>query len=249
MRNAGGALRSLVFFKFNLFSQRLKVLSGKDRDPFDNFDWLEQQHDQHNLKPIYFFLVAEKNGSLDKNILPSTKAMQQLIKKTTKKYSVGLHPSWQSGDSDFMLKKEKKILENAANIEITQSRQHYLCFNLPEGYRRLTDAGITDDYSMGYAASNGFRASTALSFFWYDLEKDQQTQLRIHPFCCMDSNAIYYQKLLPQDALNEMIYYFEVCKKFGGIFICIMHNHFLGTDNKEWKSVYEKFLENVMKVE
>jgi len=57
-------------------------------------------------------------------------------------------------------------------LVITQSRQHYIRFNLPEGYQRLIAAGITDDYSMGYGSVNGFRASVASSFYWYDLEKE-----------------------------------------------------------------------------
>jgi hypothetical protein len=65
----------------------------------------------------------------------------------------------------------------------------------------------------------------------------------------MDSNVIYHQKLLPQDALKEMIYYYDICKKVGGTFISVMHNHFLGSDKKEWKEVYEKFLRECNKSE
>lgn len=249
LRNAGGALRSALKFNINSIAERIKVLRGTQKDPFDNYDWLDELHRQYGLKPIYFFLVAEKNGKYDKNILPQTKVMQQLIKDHAKKYEIGLHPSWQSGDSESILKREKDSLENICAKEIKNSRQHYLRLTLPNTYRRLIDAGITDDHSMGYGSSNGFRASVASSFFWYDIEKEEQTKLRIHPFCYMDSNAIFQQKLLPQDAFKEMMFYYDQCKMAGGTFITIAHNNNLGSDKKDWRMVYEKFLKEIMPAE
>ena len=173
-RNIGGFFRSPS-------SERIKVLSGAIKDPFDCYDWLDELHLQNDLAPLYFFLVAEKNGIYDKNILPHKHAMWELIKRHAIKYSVGLHPSWQSGDDPALIKKEKMQLlamadrgQTAPSHQIP-SRQHYIRFNLPLGYQRLLDNGITDDYSMGYASINGFRASVASAFYWYDLEKEEQT--------------------------------------------------------------------------
>ena len=66
---------------------------------------------------------------------------------------------------------------------------------------------MTDDYSMGYGSINGFRASVASSFYWYDLEKERQTNLRIHPFCFMDANSFYEQRQDPQQTFEELIHY------------------------------------------
>ncbi|MDQ6756720.1 MAG: polysaccharide deacetylase family protein, partial [Bacteroidota bacterium] len=248
-RTTVGGLQALLGLKFDLLNQRLKVLSGNKKDPFDNYNWLDELHLQYDLKPLYFFLVAEKNGTYDRNILPSTKAMQQLIKQHAEKYSIGLHPSWQSGDEKNLIKKEKEILENISNYEIFNSRQHYIRFNLPEGYRSLIESGITDDYSMGYGASNGFRASVASSFYWYDLENNVQTKLKAHPFCYMDSTAIFIQKLSTQQAYNEMLHYYNICKNVKGEFIAIMHNNNLREETIEWKNIYKGFLNYIMKAE
>ncbi len=171
--------------------------------------------------------------------------MQVLIKQLAENNSIGLHPSWQDGNKLELLKKEKETLETISMKEINKSRQHYLRFNLPATYRILSEAGIENDYSMGYAGSNGFRASVTNSFFWYDLEKEQQASLKIHPFCYMDSTAIYQQKHLPEMAFNEMKYYYNICKQVNGTFISIMHNHLLGDDKKEWKNVYETFIRGI----
>jgi hypothetical protein len=237
LRNIGG------FFK-SPSAERIKVLSGIKKDPFDCYAWLNQLHQENNLQPVYFFLVAEKNGIYDKNILPDTSAMWKLVNHHAKKYAVGLHPSWQTGDDNTLLKKEKELLEAMSANAITRSRQHYIRFNLPEGYQQLITAGITDDYSMGYGSMNGFRASVASSFYWYDLEKEVQTSLRIHPFCFMDANAYYEQKQDPLTSLNELQHYFAVCKKVNGPLITIWHNNFLGTAEEfvEWRKMYEQFI-------
>jgi hypothetical protein len=247
LRNIGGFLKAPSL-------QRIKVLMGLQKDPFDSYSWLNDLHQQNKLNPIYFFLVAEKNSQYDKNILPHKDAMWQLIKLHAKKYLAGIHPSWQSGDKPQLLKEEINWLSEVVNDEIPKSehriiylsRQHYIRFNLPEGYQKLIEAGITNDYSMGYGSINGFRASVASSFFWYDLQNEQQTDLRIHPFCFMDANSFYEQQFSAAQAYEEMIHYYKICKQVNGTLITIWHNNFLGTakEFEGWREVYEEFIKS-----
>src|SRR5690606_37520211 len=122
---------------------------------------------------------------------------------------------------------------------ITDSRQHYIRFTLPATYRKLLQVGIKKDFSMGYGSINGFRASIASSFNWYDLEQETPTGLLIYPFCFMDANAFYQQQLTPQQASTEMMHYYQVIKTVRGLMITIWHNHFLGADKdfKGWREV------------
>ena len=248
-RNTGGFLKAPSF-------ERIKVLAGGAKDPFDCYDWLKDLHEKYRLQAIYFFLLAEKNGPYDKNILPQKDAMWKLVRKHANKFTVGLHPSWQSGDDKRLLKKEKaqlldmidgtKMVQADGSIRVV-SRQHYIRFNLPEGYQKLIQAGITDDHSMGYGSINGFRASVASSFYWYDLEKEANTTLRVHPFCFMDANSFYEQRQDPGQTFEELMHYFSVCKQVNGTLITIWHNHFLGTAAgfRGWKEIYEKFIAQV----
>jgi len=97
---------------------------------------------------------------------------------------------------------------------------------------------------MGYGSVNGFRASVASSFFWYDLKKEQQTKLQLFPFCFMDANSFYEQKCTAQQTMTELLDYYNAIKKVNGLMITIWHNHFLGTDPMfaGWREVYEIFL-------
>ena len=237
LRNIGGFIKSPS-------AERIRVLLNNERDPFDSYEILDALHEKYNLKPIYFFLLAQNNKLYDKNILPHKPGMQALIKQHAAKYTTGIHPSWQSGDDVSLLKKEKEVLEETTGKPVTISRQHYIRFNLPEGYRRLINAGITDDHSMGYGSINGFRASAATAFYWYDLEKEETTSLKIHPFCYMDANSFYEQHYTPEQAFDEMMHYYNICKEVNGTLITLWHNNFMGTDKlyKGWGDVYKSFL-------
>jgi hypothetical protein len=245
-RNLAGAVRSILQGSLSQAIERWKVLRGKAMDPYDAYEWLDALHLYCRVKPIYFFLVAQKQVGLDKNIPTSYKPFQEMINYYASVYKIGLHPSWQSSveDSNKIIKEEKEWLEVIADIDIEKSRQHFIKFSLPDGYQRLLDVGIEKDYSMGYGTINGFRASVASSFNWYNLETNAATSLRIYPFCYMDANAFFEQKLTPQQGYTELMKYYAAVKKVRGCFITVWHNSFLGTDPqfKGWRELYEIFM-------
>ena len=240
IRNLGGFIKSPSL-------ERLAVLAGLKKDPFDSFDFMDKLHTEFNLNPVYFFLVATSGSLYDKNISPYSNAMWQLIKRHAKKYRSGLHPSWRSNNNFSILLKEKKILETAGKMEVNISRQHYIKMSMPQTYQELIKAGIEADYSMGYGSINGFRASVASTFYWYDLTTEKTTSLKLYPFCYMDANSFYEQNLDAGQALEELQYYLNECKKVNGFFISIFHNNFLGTDKQftGWKEMYTKFISQV----
>jgi hypothetical protein len=243
-RTMGGLLRSTVNGQWSIVAERLKVLSGSRQDPFDSFKWMDQLHKQSGLRPIYFFLISGKTGKYDKNISPSKRSMKHLIREHSDRYSIGIHPSWQSGDDPEKLKLEILELGHMVGKQISSSRQHYIRFTLPKTYRQLIDHGIESDFSMGYGSMNGFRASVTTPFFWYDLEREEQTKLALYPFCFMEANSFYEQKYSVQKAFEELKYYFETVRSVNGTLITIWHNSFLGTARQfsGWREMYEKFI-------
>ena len=246
-RSAGGAIKDLLKGKWDKFLLRQKVLNNTGQDPFDSYSWIDDLHRPYKLKARYFFLVPEKTGKYDKNILPKETTLQTLIRQHAEKYDMGIHPSWQSGDDVSLIKKEINTIEQITHKKIISSRQHYIRFTLPQTFRYLIDAGIKEDFSMGYGSINGFRASVTSLFYWYDLEKDETTSLLLYPFCYMEANSFYEQKFTPQEALEEMQHYYKEVKAVNGILITIWHNTFLGTDStfKGWREVYAKFVNEV----
>ena len=169
-RNAGGLLRSLFTGQWSRLAERLSVLRGKVKDPFDSFGWLNKLHEEHQLKPYYFFLVPETRGRYDKNISPSTKAMQDLVRDHVIRYPIGVHPSWKSGDDVVLLKKEIETLTHLNGTRLFHPANIIYPLYLPDDIRLIDNvSGSTD----GYGSVNGFRASV-FRLFWYDLERNKQ---------------------------------------------------------------------------
>lgn len=244
-KNVLGFYRDLLLARMDKVTERANVYAGKKADPFDTFSWLDALHARYKLQPVYFFLTIIKRGEYDKNLPASSPALQRLYNKLASIYVTGLHPSWQSGTEEELLIKEKQALEKIVKHTVFISRNHYLRFNLPHTYRRLIDAGITDDHSMAYGAINGFRASYTVPYRWYDLEKEQVTHLVIHPFCFMEATSFFHQGYTAEQAAEEMQYYHDTVKKVNGEFITLFHNHFLTEQPEwiEWRRMYENFLQ------
>lgn len=248
LRNIGGTLKSVWNGEWKLALERWMVLLGKKKDPFDCYEWLDALHLYCRLKPYYFFLVAKNNSKFDRNISTSSRKLRELIEYYAGTYNVGLHPSWQSGDDPELLKEELEWLEVVADKSISASRQHYIRFTLPDTYRELLKKGIRKDFSMGYGSINGFRASVCSAFKWFDLLKDETTSLMIYPFCFMDANAYFEEKLNPQQAYDELMLLYNSVRKVNGMMITIWHNHLLGTDPRMqgWSQMFELFMKETV---
>ena len=240
----GGLIKDLILQR-GTFNERLQVLLGYKKDPYDIFKWLNELHTKHQLLPIYFILLAQQRSEYDKNPSATNESYIKLIQSLNQQSEIGIHPSYKSNFNTKKLKVEIENLQYITNRQITKSRQHFLQLQFPLSYENLIEQDIQEDYTLGYGTINGFRCSYCFSFNWFNVEKDETTNLVIHPFCYMDANSIFEQQLNAEQALNEMKYYFETVKSVNGDFIFIMHNHFLSDQKKwrDWRKVYTEFLQ------
>ncbi|MBH2004934.1 MAG: hypothetical protein I8H66_09620 [Sphingobacteriia bacterium] len=243
-RNAAGFFRDFMQGKMQLTTERLQVLSGMQKDPYDVYEWLDLLHNSLQLKPLYFFLLAKQRKGPDKNLHPGQEVFKQLIRHHAALYTTGIHPSVQSNSNPALLQEETGTLRSITGKAITVSRQHYIQLELPVTYQRLQAVGIQQDYSMGYPAVNGFRASYAAPFYWFDLSLNKTTALEIHPFCYMDATAIFQERSDTVKAADDLQYYFDTVKATGGECITIFHNNFLTKQAAfaGWRKMYADFL-------
>jgi hypothetical protein len=231
----GNFLRELFGFNFKKFKERLLVLMRKQQDPFDTYDHILQQKAINGHQLIFFFLLGEKNA-YNHNVSPNKKVLQELIQRLSQTETIGIHPSYYADTDDTLLVKEKEMLETISKKNIVHSRQHYLRLSFPVTYNNLIEAGIKDDYTLGFAELPGFRAGTCSEFYFYDLQNEMETALLIHPVSFMEGTFIEDMKLTPGEALIKMKQLMDVVKKVNGHCISIWHNHSL-SDRKEWKGM------------
>ncbi|MFL5753741.1 MAG: hypothetical protein ACJ76F_10055, partial [Bacteroidia bacterium] len=79
-------------------------------------------------------------------------------------------------------------------------------------------------------------------FYWYDLDTETETNLRIHSFAVMDATLRFYMKVNPEDVIPLIRPLVEDVKKMNGQFVSIWHNETISDwrEWKGWKDVYEE---------
>jgi hypothetical protein len=246
VRTAGAFARSLWENDQEAIKERWEVLRGRQQDPFDTFDLQLQLQAKYKLEVIYFVLLADY-GLNDKNIPVQSRPFQLLIKHLADHAKVGIHPSFGSNYQSDKLLVERDRLQKIVKREVTASRQHFLKLSFPQTYRNLLELDITDDYTMGYAAQPGFRASICTPFHFYDLELEKMTPLKIHPFVVMDATFRYYLDYTPEQSLQLIKALVDEVKAVDGHFVSLWHNETWSEHGtwKSWSSLFEKMVQYI----
>lgn len=240
-RVLGGFFSSFMNKDFEQFKHRLRVVFKNEKDPFDTFDWILSLQKKYQLKPKFFFLVGDY-GEYDKNIPLTVNEFKYLVKSIADYAEVGVHPSFASNTEPGKLKEEIHRLEEVLNREIKISRQHFLKLALPRTYQNLIEHDIFDDYTMGYASEIGFRASICSPFYFFDLDYEVQTRLKVHSFAFMDVTLNLYKKYSTEEALEAVQKVIQNVQDVNGTLISLWHNQNLSDLGvwKGWKDLYEK---------
>lgn len=250
-----GIIRALLgyvkdLFNFNFFNVKMRtlVLLRLRKDPFDTFDELKRIQEDYNITTYFFFLIAEYTRYDTNNSVNSPK-FQSLIKSVADFAEVGIHPSYFTMKNFEKLKKEVKRLEDIIRRPIKKSRQHFLRLKLPDTYHHLIDLEIAEDFTMGYSKYPGFRASTCTPFYFYDLDYEIQTPLKVVPFAVMDATLNDYMNLTAEEGYQKILQLLNEVKKVKGTFVTLFHNDTL-SENKRWKgwsNLYERVVQQSVK--
>jgi hypothetical protein len=226
-------------------SDRFKTVAKGEKDPFQVFDYIINSVDNTGTDTQFFFPVGD-TSKYDKNPSWKNHEYRELILKLSSRYKCGLHPSYNAAGKIQILKTEAQRLNTILLKKIASSRFHYIRLLTPKCYNDLINAGISEDYSMGYPDEPGFRAGIARPYCFYDVAEDKQTNLKIFPFQVMDATMYQYMKLDPVASGELILKLISETKKAGGLFVSIWHNTSL-LDNdewREWRGVFELMLKN-----
>ena len=238
----GKFIRNLFKGNFDELELQWKVLRGNVRDPFDIWEQLWQLCDEVNSIPNYFFSGNTQQRGNDRQISFLHPAVNAIIQQCSKQGTLGWHPSFQCSADKQKMEKELAQFQRIAPEKIKNVRFLYLRFTLPQSYRWLIDLGIENDYSMGYGAVNGFRASYSDPFDWFDLERNQVTSLRIHPFCLMDATSYFH---LQSSASDALLFAQQVQSENRGLVRqlgCVFHPHLLAIPS--WWEMHAHLIKN-----
>ena len=230
---------------FDEVRRRIRVLRGKEADPFDSFDYIIENQRRAPGSHLLFFVLLADYDEYDKPASYINPHMRELVQHLDDYAKMGIHPGYHSLEHPMGADVEIKRMEAIIHRTIVRARFHFLRLRLPRSYRILGHAGIKHDYTMGYADAAGFRAGISVQYPFYDLERDHETEILIHPFCVMDTTLKKYMALTPQEGIEKYKELIDSVRAVGGTCCCIIHNQNL-TDLygwNGWREVYEQMLE------
>lgn len=235
--------KDIINVDFSRLSERKKVLSEKQKDPYDTFDKITSIAKRF---PTNIFWLVGDWSEKDRNISIENPKHQSLIRKMKLTGTLGIHPSYASFLKVEKVSKEITDLSKIIEQNIMKSRQHFLRFQLPESFQLLNDLKIKEEHSMGFAEHLGFRCGTARSIKWFDLSKNEITPLEIHPFLYMDGTLNEYMGLSPEESIEKIKEIYKKVEQFGGQFRFLWHNETIG-DVGKWKG-WSIVLEETLKL-
>ncbi len=215
-----------------------KSLKGKfgplEEDPYYTFPWLFQQNGtlrdvvgKERYHSILFFRSGGKSGFDKPHYNLKNKDIRRLMENAGEQdMTIGLHASYQAGADPSLIIKEKRRLEQITKGEIRFNRNHFLASREPEDMDILEAAGITDDFTMGYADIAGFRLGTCYPVRWINPVTRCLSSLTLHPLIIMDNSLSEskYMGLNHDQALAYCLNLAEAVNKVGGELTLLWHN-------------------------
>ena len=150
---------------------------------------------------VFFFHLGNYND-FNTGVTYKSKSYIEAIKHIADYVNIGLRFSSNTSVED--VNKEEKRFEELAKRPLQHTMAAYSKISMPGHYKLLVDTKTLEDYSMGYVNEPGFRASTSLPFYFYDLDYEVQTPLIIHPYSLHYNTMALKTKSGQLDILKEI---------------------------------------------
>jgi hypothetical protein len=220
-------------------------------DPYNTFDWLMDVSEANNLQSAFYFICGRTNQTYDADYEPEHPAIRKLMRRIHERgHEIGLHPSYNTFQSQELLKKEADRLKRICaekGIYQTQwgGRMHYLRWEQPTTLRAWVEADMNYDSTLGYADRPGFRCGTCHEYPAFDPLMQQSLSLRIRPLIVMECSVIdeaYAGLGVTEEALVLINTLKQRCIEVGGVFALLWHNSYLRSHALE--NMYSRSLEH-----
>lgn len=181
VRLLGASIRDIFNLNIKTIYYRLKTILRISKDPYNVYDELITFSNKNGIKMNFFFQLSNYTRN-SKNISHHKRIYHKLIKSMGDYSHLGILPGYESIRNIKILNKEKQRWQSIVNRNLTASLIKDYGLNFPTSFEFLNKLEIHSDFSMGYPNQLGYRAGTATPFYFYDLNLEQVSKLKLTPF-------------------------------------------------------------------
>lgn len=224
MRHLTESIGDLARLNFNTIKRRFAVWTGQIEDPFLIYNDLINRLDSSDIK-LRFFFEYSKYLFEDQNISRFRSSLNRLIKSVADYKTVALSISHLGLQDSNALERERLELTKQIHRPIWYALHSKLNLRMPHYYKRLIDAELRDDFSMGYADKIGFRSGTSSTHFFYDLDVEMVQPLKVHPFVM--TNQVFKNRRAAKQAFSDLRAVVNETQKIGGNLRFVFSNEFV----------------------
>lgn len=200
------------------------------KDPLYTFPWLMEQDKRVPDADAIYFVKRTKGKGYDypQYYLHGRdfKQLKQMLRHNN--VYMGVHGSY---------------YDDIPKIQYSKMyRAHYLRCSIDK-MQALADAGYTDDFTMGFADSAGFRLQTSRAVRWINPKTMQLTNLTLHPLIVMDNtlSQANYMNLTEDEAYFLCERLIDKVRLHHGDLCLLWHNSNIN-EKTYHRSLYEKII-------
>ena len=198
------------------------------------------------VESVYFFITAGSffNTNYYNFFSKKTNRLINLLIRSDAR--PGLHISYKAGKNPQKIKYEVKKFKKKWGGANVVSRHHYLQWREPEDVIYMERAKITDDFTLSYADSAGFRVGTCRPYRFINPRTKELTNVIIHPLEIMECtlNLKNYMNLDYKNAMSVCKNIIDQVYKHNGELVLLWHNtEFIGLNYHE--KLYNAVLEYI----
>ena len=126
-RTVVGSLRDLIVRHDPAeVGRRFRVLLGREKDPFDTFDYILDQYRQRPGDKLIFFALVADYDQYDKPANYQNPHTRDLLQHLDDYASMGVHPGYGALEEPSKVDIDTRRLENILHRPISKSRYHFL---------------------------------------------------------------------------------------------------------------------------
>ena len=223
----------------------LKALHMLENDPAYTFRWMHALDARVTGAEEVYFLKATQGKGYDYHQYKlggsDFSAFVELLYEEDA--SIGLHSSYYATEHKSFLE-ERKRLEEYVSDDVLYHRSHYLRINSDADLIALANAGITDDFSLGWSDHIGFRFGTTRPAQFINPSTLEVTDLTIHPLAIMDRTLSNknYMHLSEEEAYYAAQQLIDKVRQHGGELVLLWHNTNFGPDTYH-KQLYKEIID------
>lgn len=134
--------------------------------------------------------------------------------------------SYEAGENPNLIKNDMERLFKYCRNATTKSRHHFLRWTEPEHIDDMEKIGITEDFTLEYADSAGFRVGTCRPYHFINPKTKRVSNVIEHPMQIMECSLDrpQYMNLDYERALKICLKLIDATYDFAGELVLLFHN-------------------------